>query len=109
MGVRLAGPASSLTIRPINLDHPHTPVMQMASQSRAVTAGSFDTDHHDRTERHEPISQRAIPVRGRRERRGAQQPATVVQRGCDMHIEMGVDPTRDLCSHIRVFSCCSNQ
>ena len=107
MRVGLPGPAASLPVRPIHLHDLHAALEKMTGQARAVAAGSFDTDHHDLTERREPLSELAIAVWCRRERRSSQQAAVVVQRGRDVHIEMGVDPTRDLCSHIRVFSCCS--
>src|SRR5262249_29506456 len=36
---------------------------------------------------------------GRRKRCSAQQAAVFIERGGDVHLEMGVDATRDLCSH----------
>ena len=109
MRVGLTGSASSLPVRPIDFDDVDPRRLEMTSQARAVTAGPFHTDQHDITERAEPLDELAITIGRRRERRSAQQAAVVVQRGGDMHLEMGVDPANDLCSHIRVFSFCVNQ
>ena len=76
----------------------------MTSESRAVTTGSFHTDQHHLTQRRHPAEELPITGHRRGKRRGADQPAVLIKRGRDMHIEVGVDPTSDLCSHVRVFS-----
>ena len=68
--VGLPGPASPLPVRSIDLHHRHPRALEMTSQSRAVTAGPFDTDQHDLTERtratrrardSRPVSSRTTP------------------------------------------------
>jgi hypothetical protein len=104
VGVGLARPASTLTVRSVDFHHRDPQTLEIAGQPGAVAAGAFDTDQHHRTQRREPLDELAIARRCRRERRGSQQAAALIQRGSDVHLEVGIDATRDLWSHVRVFS-----
>ena len=94
-GVGLAVAAPGLTARAVNLDHRHADTAQEAGQAGPVGAGALDTDSLQRAEPDQPGVQVGEPGGRRRERLDAEHTAVAVERGGDMDIEVGVDPTGD--------------
>jgi len=93
--VGLAVPAPYLPVRSPNLHHGHVVDAQVPGQGSTVGAGAFHPHRSHRPEPDQPRQQRPIPGRGRRERRGAQQPTDLIQSGSDMNIAVGVDAASD--------------
>jgi hypothetical protein len=108
VGVGPTGPASALTVRSIDLDDQDPHGLERAGQSDPVAAGAFDTDHHHRTQRPEPLDEFAIARRSRRERRRSEQTTALIEHRGDVHIEVRVDSTSD-CIPMFVSSLCVNQ
>ena len=93
--VGLAVPATGLTIGAIDLHHRHPHTAQEAGHAGPVGAGALHPDPPQRAERAQPGVQVGEPDRGRRERPDAEQTAVGVQRGGDVHVQMGVDSAGD--------------
>ena len=93
--VGLAVAATGLPVRAINLDHHHPGRAQEPGQARPVGAGALHPDPVQRAERAQPGVQLGEPGAGRRERPDAEQAAVGVERGSDVHVEMGVDSAGD--------------
>ena len=94
-GVGLAVAAPGLPIGSIHLDHHHPTAAQMASQTGPIGASALDTDPTQRTEADQPGVQVGEPGARRRERLHTEHTTVAVERGGDMDIEVGVDPTGD--------------
>jgi len=106
----LALPAAVLPARPVRLHHPDTGGGQVPGQPRAVTAGPLDAHQGDGPEPAQPAQQAGLAGGGSRELLHAEQPPDGVQRGCDMHLGVGVDTAGDGAfvfydAHCRPFSC----
>jgi hypothetical protein len=99
MRVGLALPPASLPVRTVDLHHRHPFVLQIAGQAGAVAARPLHTHHDDLAVRSEPAQQSPIARRRGRERLDAEQSAELVKGGHHVDIEVGVDPTGDLCCH----------
>jgi hypothetical protein len=93
--IGLAGAATGLAVRPVDLDHLDPTGAQEPGQARPVGAGAFDTDEGDWAERAQPAEQLVVAGGGRLEALHAQQPADVIDRGGHVDIEVGVDSARD--------------
>jgi hypothetical protein len=93
-GIGLAGAASGLAVGAIDLDHLDPGGAQVAGQAGAVGARALHPDAGDRSERGQPTKELVVAGRGCLERLDAQQPADVVERGGDVHVEVGVDAAR---------------
>ncbi len=87
---------SSLPVRPTNLDHGDAGTAQETGQPSPVGAGALDTDPIKRAEAAQPGVQLSEPSRRRRERLDAECPAVRIERGGDVNVQMGVNPTSDL-------------
>ena len=93
--VGLAGTATLLAVRTVDLDHHQTPAAEMAREAGAVGAGAFHPDP-SRPSRTPPANREFGETgRRRRERLDAQHAAVRVDRRCDMHIQVCIDSTRD--------------
>jgi hypothetical protein len=94
-GVGLAVAATGLPVRAIDLHHRHPNTAQEAGQAGPVGAGALHPDPLQRAKTDQPGVQVGEPGGGRRERPEAEQTAVDVQRGSDVHIQMGVDSAGD--------------
>jgi hypothetical protein len=99
MGVGLALPAATLTIRTVDLHHGDPLTLEMAGQASAVAAGPLDTHDDHLAVRSQPAQQSPIALRRGRERLHAHQRAKPVEGRHDVDVEVGIDPTGDLCCH----------
>ena len=93
--VGLAVAATLLTVGSIHLDHLDPGALQEPGQAGAVGAGALDPHPGQVTEADQPAVQIPVAAWGGRERLDTQDAAVVVQRGGDVHIEVGVDSTGD--------------
>jgi hypothetical protein len=95
LGIGLAAPPTTLRVGSVDFHHPDTFAVQAAGEAGAVAAGALDTDQFERTEAAQPPEQTAIARRGGLEGLHTQQATAVVQRGGDVHVEVGVDTSGD--------------
>jgi hypothetical protein len=95
LGVRLAPPAATLTIRPVDLHDPDGFALQMPGEPGAVAASALDTHELDLAEASQPAEQTAVAGRGGLKGLHTEQATAVVQHGGDVHVEMSVDTSGD--------------
>ena len=89
-GPGLAGPAARLPARPVHPGHGYPGRPQVTGQSRAVRAGAFHAGPGHRPGPGQPARQPPVPGQGSGELRYSQQPADRIQRGCHVHVQVGV-------------------
>lgn len=91
--IALTAQPSPAAIRPVDLDHCHSHLGQVARQPSPVGAGSFDPDLVDGAEGLEPGQQLAVALACHRERTCAEAPhRNRTHRHAHVEIEVGVDP-----------------
>ena len=93
--IGLALAVAHLPIRSIHLDHTDPAVTEMPSQPGPIGTGALDTNLVDLTETLEPSAEIGVMASTHRERLNAKSSAVGVDRGCDMEVEVGVNPTSD--------------
>jgi len=93
--IGLALTPTILTIGAVNLDHPDVGGLDVAGQTGAVAAGSFDPHEVHRADPTPLVAQAGVARRGGGELVDAQQTADPVQRSRDMHIKVGVHAAGD--------------
>src|SRR4029453_11675703 len=93
--VRLATLAAGPTIRPVDLDHPHLLVPQVAGQAGAVAAGAFHADATDLPVLAEPAQQLPIAAPVSRELPVTEQPSLGIEHGSGMGATGTIDPADD--------------
>jgi hypothetical protein len=71
----------------------------MSGQAGAAAAGTLHPEEHHVAEALQPAQQLAAAAGGGGEAGGAHQRAGVVQRGGDVHVELGVDVAGDPIGH----------
>ena len=94
-GVGLAFAVTVEAVRAVDLDHLDPSGHHRPRQPGAIGAGAFDPDPGHRPEALEPVEQLGVAGRCRRERRGPQQGAELVERGGDVNVRVGVDAPGD--------------
>jgi hypothetical protein len=90
LGIALASPAPTLAVGSVDLDDAHRLAEQHAGQPRAIGACALDADELELAEAVQPREQPAVAGGGGRERLDAEEAAGLVERGGDVHIQMGV-------------------
>ena len=83
------------SVGPVDLDHPHLLIKQVASQAGAVAAGALHADHPDLSVAAKPAQQLLVAATISWELTVAEQPSLGIQHGSVMGTTMGVDPADD--------------
>jgi hypothetical protein len=95
-GIGLSVPASALAIGTVHLDHPDALGVKVPGESGPVGAGALDAEQLDGPEAPQPGQQLVVaPGRGRKGL-DSEERSAFVQGGCNMHVEVRVDPASDL-------------
>lgn len=90
-----------MRVRPVDLGDLNAGAAQLADQASGVGAGRLATDNRDRTERLQPVAQRAIARRVRLKCRRSEQPSAAVKCRSDVRVGVRADATDDPCLDIR--------
>jgi len=93
--VGFALPTAVLAVRAVHLDDPDAGGCHVPGQAGAVAPGPLNPDQGDGPEPGQPVQQPRIAARRGRELPDAEQPADGVQRGGDMHVDVGIHPAGD--------------
>ena len=93
--IGLAVAATSLTVRPVDLDHHDARCRQVPGESGTVAAGALHSDPLHRAEGAEPARQLVITGWGSRERPDTEHATHRVDRCSDVDIEVGVHAPDD--------------
>ena len=93
--VRPATLAADAPVRPVDLDHPHLLVKQVASQAGAIAASALHTDSTHLTVTAKPAQQLLVAATVSRELTVAKQPSLLIEHGSVMGATVGVDPADD--------------
>ena len=88
--VGLAGTATQLAVRTINLDHRDAAAAEMTSETSAIGTGAFHAHSGERPEPREPVVQLSETGGRGRERLDTQHAAVHVDRCCDMHVQVRI-------------------
>jgi hypothetical protein len=94
-GIALASPASTLTVRAVDLDDPDAGLVEVAGETGAIAAGAFDADQLDVAERPEPSEKLAIAGGCGVEGLDGQERTSLVEGGGDVDVEVRVDTSGD--------------
>ena len=83
------------TVGPVDLDHPHLLIEQVASQAGTVAAGTLHADHTDLAVAAKPAQQLPVAATVSPELLVAEQPSLGIKHGSVMGATVGVDPADD--------------
>jgi len=83
------------SVGPVDLDHPHLLINQIAGQAGAVAAGALHADHTDLAVVAEPALQLPVAATISRELPVAEQASLCIEHGSVVGATVGVDPADD--------------
>jgi hypothetical protein len=84
-----------LPVGAVDLDDAHVLSVEVPGEPGTVAASALDTDQLDVSKGPQPAEEAAVARRRGLEGLHAQQGTAVIQRGGDVHVEVGVDTSGD--------------